>query len=522
MLVRSALRGLVAVMVMAGVGVPALAQSLRATPVASGFSRPVGFIQHPTASNVQFVLEQGGRVRVLVNGVVQPNDFLNLTGQIASLGEQGLLGFAFAPDYATTGRVFVNFTNLAGHSVIARFERSATQPLRADPASRFDLVWHGQSFITQPFANHNGGHIAFGPDGYLYVGMGDGGSGNDPNHFAQNPMSLLGKMLRIDVAVSDTHPDGYVVPLDNPFTANPAVLPEIWSFGLRNPWRWSFDLPSLGGTGAIVIADVGQGAYEEINYEPAGAGGRNYGWRNREGAHDNVTTLPPYSTPLINPVWEYPRNLGRSITGGYVYRGAALPAAFRGRYFYADFATSRVWSIGLSINGATGAAAVTGVSEHTADLGSAAVNVSSFGIDAAGELHIVSHTGTVYRIGAVAPPAPGGCASVRPGPTWTCHNGGWLPPGATPPGGAPPPSPPPPPPPPSSGVCTSVRPGPTWTCHNGGWLPPGAAPPGGTPPPTSPPPPPPPASGACTTPRPGPDWTCRNGGWLPPGHPGGR
>ena len=278
---------------------------IRATLVAGGFSRPVAFVQDPSDPTVQMVAEQGGRVRVIVHGVLQPTDYLDLTGQVSASGEQGLLGLAFAPDYATSGRVFVSFTNTAGHSVIARFKRSAADPLRVDPATRFDLVWYGQSFITQPYANHNGGQIAFGPEGLLYVGLGDGGSGDDPGHVAQDPTTLLGKMLRVDVSVPDAHATGYAVPPGNPFVGNALVLGEIWALGLRNPWRWSIDDPALGGTGALVIGDVGQGAWEEINYEPAGMGGRNYGWRNREGAHANVTSLPPFTTPLTDPIWEY-------------------------------------------------------------------------------------------------------------------------------------------------------------------------------------------------------------------------
>lgn len=501
---------------------PPVAAQLRGTLVASGFTRPLGFVQDPSNPAVHYVLEQGGRIRVLVNGALSGADFLDLSTQIASVGEQGLLGLAFAPDYATSGRVFVSFTNPAGHSVVARFRRSTSDPLRLDPATRVDLVWPGgQAFITQPFGNHNGGHLAFGPDGYLYFSPGDGGSGNDPNHYAQDPAALLGKMLRIDVSVSDAHPLGYVVPPTNPFTSMSGVLGEIWAFGLRNPWRWSIDMPTFGGTGALVMADVGQGAWEEINYEPQGAGGRNYGWRNREGAHANVTSIAPFSTPLVDPIWEYGRDVGRSITGGFVYRGSAMPSAFRGRYFFGDFATSRIWSLGLEVDGLTREATVTDVQEHTADLGAAATSPSSFGVDAAGELYVVSYGGAVYRIEQTPLPSAG-CTSVRPGPDWTCHIGGWLPPGITPPGSTPPP--PTPPPPPSSGTCTSVRPGPDWNCHNGGWLPPGITPPGGVtapppPPPPAPPPPPPPGTG-CSTPQPGADWVCRNGGWLPPNHPG--
>ena len=273
---------------------------------ASGFVSPVAFVQDPTFRAVQYVVEQGGRIRVVQNGAVLATDFLDLMSAIASGGEQGLLGMAFAPDYATSGRFYVNFTDPRGNTVVARFRRSAN-PLIGDPASRFDLRWGGSSgpsFIAQPFANHNGGNLAFGPDGFLYIGMGDGGSANDPGHRAQNPVELLGKMLRIDVNVPDNDPSGYRVPASNPFIgAGPAgTRPEIWSFGLRNPWRYSFDDPRRGGTGALLIGDVGQGLWEEIDYEPPDRGGRNYGWRNREGRHDNVTSLPPAFLPLVDPI----------------------------------------------------------------------------------------------------------------------------------------------------------------------------------------------------------------------------
>jgi glucose/arabinose dehydrogenase len=341
---------------------------------------------------------------VVRDGAVADTDFLDLTSSVRSGGEQGLLGLAFPPDAATTGRFFVNFTNTNGHTVVARFRRSSN-PLVADLSSRFDLRWNGPfgaPLIEQPFANHNGGHLAFGPDGYLYIGMGDGGSANDPNHFAQSRSTLLGKMLRVDVAVPDTHPIGYVVPTDNPFVSGGA-RPEVWSFGWRNPWRYSFDDPVRGGTGAMIAADVGQNQWEEVNYEPRGRSGRNYGWRNREGAHNNVTTQPPAFTPLIDPIHEYDHSAGSSITGGYIYRGV-FPE-FRGRYFFADFIRSRVWSMALAV-GQNGEAQASDVREHTAELGgtSELANVASFGVDAAGELYIVSHgRGVILRI--VQPPA---------------------------------------------------------------------------------------------------------------------
>lgn len=388
---------------------------------ASGFASPIAVVQDSTDRTVQFVVQQNGRIRVIRAGVVLPADFLDLRADVLFGGERGLLGMALAPDYSVSGRFFVNFTNLDGHTVVARFRRSG-DPVVADPASRFDLEWNGESgrrLILQPYANHNGGHLAFGPDGFLYIGLGDGGSGDDPQHRAQNPSELLGKMLRIDMNVSDSDPTGYRVPQSNPFVANgpPGVRPEIWSFGLRNPWRYSFDDPALGGTGALLLADVGQGRWEEIDHEPAGRGGRNYGWRNREGAHDNVTSLPPAFLPLVDPIHEYDHATGQSVTGGYVYRGAALPAAYQGRYFFADFVRGRVWSIALG-TGAVGQVGAFDLQEHTSELGGSSQLglISSFGVDADGELFLVSYTlGRVLKITgpATAPPVPSGLRIVR-------------------------------------------------------------------------------------------------------------
>jgi glucose/arabinose dehydrogenase len=396
-----------------------LRAQLRSRVHASGFTSPIAFVQDPSDRTIQLVVQQDGHIRTVRNGVVLTEDFLDLSQVTVPGGERGLLGLAFAPN-PLTGRFFVNFTDRAGDTVVARFRRSAGTVV-ADAASRFDLRWGGAggpASIAQPFSNHNGGHLAFGPDGYLYVGLGDGGSGNDPGHRAQNRLDLLGKMLRLDVAVSDDHPSGYEIPADNPFAAGRGpvmALPEIWSFGLRNPWRYSFDDPMRGGTGALIIGDVGQSRFEEISYEPAGRGGRNYGWRNREGAHDNVTSLPPAILPLTDPIFEYGRSLGQSVTGGYVYRGQRLPTDYHGRYFFADFVSGRVWSIALSIEPATGEAVASNLVEHTGELG-AVGNVSAFGVDADGELYIVSYSrGVVLKITGprVAPPAPTGLRIIR-------------------------------------------------------------------------------------------------------------
>jgi glucose/arabinose dehydrogenase len=399
-----------------------LSAQLRTLVYASGFSSPVAIVQDPTDAAVQVVVQQGGRIRTVRAGAVAATDFLDLSAAVTSGGEQGLLGLAFAPDYATSRRFYVNFTNRQGHTVVARFRRS-DDALVADANSRFDLRWNGgggEAFVAQPYSNHNGGHLAFGPDGYLYVGLGDGGSGNDPEHRAQNPSELLGKMLRIDVGVPDNDPIGYRIPEDNPFAAGRPVAArgEIWAFGLRNPWRYSFDDPGRGGTGALVIGDVGQSAWEEVDYEPRGAGGRNYGWRNREGAHDNVTSRGVAYGPLTDPIFEYDRSAGQSITGGYVYRGTALGAAFRGRYLFADYVQGRVWSLALATDGG-GEARASDLIEHTAELGGRTQlgQVSSFGVDAQGELFIVNISqGRILRIaGAASPPAtPTGLRIIRP------------------------------------------------------------------------------------------------------------
>ena len=400
-------------MVMA-IAVDAFAQ-LHVVPYVSGLNAPVEFVQDPSSPSVQFVVEQGGRIRVIENGVLLPTPFLDLSGAISSGGERGLLGLAFSPDYAVSRRFFVNFTDPNGNTVVARFKRSIGNPLVADPATRFDLRWGGgERFIAQPFANHNGGHLAFGPDGFLYVALGDGGSGDDPFNTAQRPDTLLGKLLRINVLVDDQDPEGYVVPGDNPFVDGVPIpaLPEIWAFGLRNPWKFSFDDPALGGTGAMLIGDVGQNAYEEVDYQPPGAGGRNYGWRVFEGAHPYIASPGPAYLPLVGPIAEYDHTVGHSITGGFVYRGYSLGAAYRGRYFYADFVTARVWSIAL-IPAGNGEVTASAPIEHTAELGGSGAigNVSAFGLDAAGELYIVSYSsGQILKV--VTPSVVGSLPSL--------------------------------------------------------------------------------------------------------------
>ncbi len=362
---------------------------------------PVAFAVDTTDATTFFVVEQRGTIRTVGNGTVSSTFFLDLRSQISAGGERGLLGIAFAPDHATSRRFFVTLTNPAGHFVVARFTR--TPQGAVDANSRFDLVWNdGRAFVEHPFSNHNGGHLAFGPDGYLYIGMGDGGSGGDPMNFAQNPNSLLGKMLRIDVNVPDADRRGYRVPEDNPFVDRQpiAALTEIWAFGLRNPWRYNFDDWTRGGTGALVIADVGQTAREEVNWEPAGQGGRNYGWRLREGRNPYDNRTAAAYQPLTEPLHDYPRSDGQSVTGGFVYRGAALHPMFNGRYFFADYVSGRVFTLGISLDARQEASAVdlleiTSLLGGTSELGL----ISSFGVDADGELHLVSYSrGRVFKI----------------------------------------------------------------------------------------------------------------------------
>lgn len=429
--------------------VPSAAQAqLRARLLASGFNRPNGVVFDPVVPGAIYVVDQSGLVRTFLNGVERPTPFLDLRSVVSGGNdERGLLGLAFPPDAATSGRVFVNFTNRtgAGNTVIARFTRSTADPLVVDPASRFDLQFPNgtggrQGFITQDFSNHNGGNLVFGPDGYLYIGMGDGGSGDDPNNRAQSPDTLLGKMLRLDV--SGNAPNGYTIPPTNPVPAgnmtymNLGALEEIWAFGLRNPWRYSFDDVGPGATNALMLADVGQGDREEIDIEPAGQGGRNYGWRVYEGTLENtrVPALGPAYLPLRNPTFEYTHAVGQAITGGYVYRGSALGAAYRGRYFYADCVQGKIFSLAWSLDGMTGEAVAGTNTEHTAEMGGPFRCIGSFARDPNGELYFMdfgysaSNTGRIFRIELAAPTAPGVPTGLQATVTGSSVSITWTPP----------------------------------------------------------------------------------------------
>jgi len=395
---------------------------LRTQTIVSGLSSPVGGVADPAQPGVLYVLQQDGIIRTIQGSTVLPTPFLDLRSVISTGGERGVLGIAFAP--TDSSRVFLNFTNPAGDTVIARFRRSAGNPLTADPASRFDLRWpNGQRYITQPYANHNGGNLAFGADGYLYVGLGDGGSGNDPNNNAQNPNSLLGKMLRIDVNVPDSDPTGYRVPASNPFVGGSpiAALGEIWAFGLRNPWRYSFDNPALGGSGALFVGDVGQDSREEVDAAPAGRGGQNYGWRIREGtiATPGVPATTPAFTPLTEPMLDYGRSSGVTVIGGYVYRGRALGPGYFGRYFLADAGSGHVWSVAWGFDGA-GRPSAGSVIDHTPEIGTT-IPVVSFVEDTSGELYLISYSGQLLKLvtSTATPSAPTNLTSQTTGSTVT-------------------------------------------------------------------------------------------------------
>ena len=386
-------------------GVPAYAQ-LRAETYVSGLANPVGFVQDPGDAAVQYVVEQAGRIRVVRSGVLQSAAFLDISASsiLASGGERGLLGLAFPPNYGTTNRFYIFYTRAGdGALVVARYRRVSLTPLAADAASAHRLVWStGLDHIPHPgFSNHNGGDLAFGRDGMLYIATGDGGGAGDPNNNAQNTASLLGKILRVDVSsVADGHGSGFVVPAGNPGFPRP----EIWSYGWRNPWRFSFDLGS-GGTGAMVVGDVGQGAREEVDYERAGQGGRNYGWRYREGSLP-YTGTPPAGVTFAAPAFDYDRTAGRSITGGYIYRGGFFPE-LQGRYVFGDYVTRRVWS--LAIDPTTGTARPEDLVDHTAELstGGALGGIAAFGVDANRELYLVDYTrGLILRFVRTNPRPP--------------------------------------------------------------------------------------------------------------------
>lgn len=334
---------------------------------ASGFDRPLDIQNAGDGSGRLFIVEQGGVIRIQQNGATIETPFLDISDRVMDTGnEQGLLGLAFHPDFENNGYFYVNYTERGGDTVIARF--SAVGDI-ADPGSEMRLLG-----VSQPFPNHNGGGLAFGPDGYLYIGLGDGGSGGDPQGNGQSLDTLLGKILRIDVNGGDP----YAVPADNPFGN------EIFHYGLRNPWRFSFDLL----TGDLWIGDVGQGAWEEIDFLPAGTpGGVNFGWNIFEGLHEYTpgVQLENHRPPLF----EYSHAEGCSVTGGYVYRGP-MPE-WQGVYFYADFCSGTVW-------GALRTATATDETSVSTALFPTGVQITSFGVDEAGEVYLADRGGNILQL----------------------------------------------------------------------------------------------------------------------------
>lgn len=345
--------------------------------VATGLNRPVAITHAGDGSGRLFLTLQAGQILIYDGTQVLSPPFLDISALVSCCRERGLLSVAFHPDYERNGFFYVNYTNILGDTVIARYTASA-DPNVADPNSALILLT-----IAQPFANHNGGQLQFGPDGYLYIGMGDGGSGGDPQNNAQNPGVLLGKLLRIDV----DHGTPYSIPPDNPFVDNPEVRDEIWALGLRNPWRFSFDRL----TGDLFIGDVGQNDWEEVDFQPANsAGGENYGWRLMEGNHCFNPSVNCNNGSLILPILEYSHSLGCSITGGYRYRGTRNPQ-FYGTYFYGDYCTGRIWGATGDENGQW----------TTAELLDTDFSISTFGEDENGEIylaHLATNNGAIYRL----------------------------------------------------------------------------------------------------------------------------
>lgn len=338
----------------------------------SGFSSPL-HLQHANDERL-FVVEQGGKIKIIQgDGTINPVPYIDISGLISSGNERGLLGLAFHPDYANNGYFYVNYTKPNGDTQISRFSVDSGNPDLANINSELPIIGY-----AQPFSNHNGGNLAFGPDGYLYIASGDGGSGGDPGNRAQNINLLLGKLLRIDV----NNPSGgnnYGIPADNPFIGDPNAQEEIWAYGLRNPWRFSFDLTENN----LWIADVGQGNWEEINRANVSESGLNYGWRCYEGNHPfNTQDCPPQSE-LTFPIAEYSHANGCSISGGYVYRGSVY-TDIAGYYFFADYCSGLIGTVDSSGN--------------LIDHGDFSGNWVSFGEDINKELYIIDIGGSIYKI----------------------------------------------------------------------------------------------------------------------------
>lgn len=353
--------------------------AFQATVLLNGLVRPLYLTHANDQSNRLFVVEQGGKVYVMgtdgaFNTFMDVSNLISVDALNPNYTERGLLGLAFHPQFASNGAFFINYTEANTHdTIVARYLVSADDPNRADLTSAVELLR-----VAQPYPNHNGGHMAFGADGYLYISMGDGGSAGDPQNYAQQTSTLLGKILRLDV---DAPP--YAIPADNPFVNDPASKAEIWAYGVRNVWRFSFDRAN----GDLYLGDVGQNTYEEINYHAFGTpNGANYGWRIYEGLHYYTGGNDPAN--LVMPIAEYSHADGHcSVTGGYVYRGGNIPS-LQGIYLFGDFCSGQIWTTYRDTSGAW----------QTSRLLDSPYTIASFGEDEAGELYIVDYTGQIIRL----------------------------------------------------------------------------------------------------------------------------
>lgn len=340
--------------------------------VASNLESPVHVAAPPGDARL-FIVEQPGRIRILANGQLLARPFLDLQSVVSSGGERGLLSIAFHPQFASNHFFYVDYTDDNGDTQVVRYTVGADSNVANAASAKLILA------VPQPYANHNGGHVLFGPDGMLYVPMGDGGDGGDPHNNGQSLGTLLGKLLRLDV----DHGDPYAIPADNPFVGRAGARPEIWALGLRNPWRIAFDPPS----GLLYIADVGQGRLEEIDVVPARDPGLNFGWRLMEGNRCyNPSRCDP--TGLVRPTLEYSHAQGCSVTGGVVYRGTRIPALI-GHYVYGDYCSG--WIRSFAMEGGQ-------VADHRMWQLAEKPSISSFGTDGEGELYVVDHGGRVLRV----------------------------------------------------------------------------------------------------------------------------
>jgi glucose/arabinose dehydrogenase len=345
---------------------------------ALSFTRPVDLQHAGDNTNRIFVVEQSGVISVFPNQstVAAKKTFLDIQARVDDSGnEEGLLGLAFHPNYESNGFFYVNYTSATNTTIISRFTVSAGDPDKADPNSEYKILE-----FAQPYSNHNGGQVSFGPDGYLYIAAGDGGSGGDPQGNGQSKTTLLGKIIRIDVN-HETGGNKYAIPADNPFASNTSGFrKEIYAYGLRNPWRFSFD----SANGRLWAGDVGQNSYEEIDVIVKGG---NYGWKIMEGNHCYSPSSECGQTGLKKPIWEYPRDQGISVTGGFVYRGPTL-SELKGKYIYADFGSARVWALDYSDMN----------KPINTEIMKAGFNISSFGVDQHNELYLCGFDSKIYKL----------------------------------------------------------------------------------------------------------------------------